>query len=211
MTAFSTIVLAVVLFLLFVYVYKAKDESVWVTSTLDGQRYLMRRGAGKNPEYLIESANVLAEINRRTESLINHLERNPQSHTAQRHVISQLRKNYSPSILSEAANDTRYTTFTVDKKDMHICLRTRDQDERLYNINLLMYVVLHELAHLCNYDPSGTPIQGHGQEFRSVFKLLVTEAIRIGAYEYVDYTKRPEEYCGIVVTTNILPSKPNVK
>jgi hypothetical protein len=87
---------------------------------------------------------------------------------------------------------------------MHVCLRTRDQDEKLYNINLLMYVILHELAHLCNYDESGNPIQGHGKEFKDNFYLFIVEAIKIGIYTYIDYTEKPEEYCGIMVSSTIL-------
>jgi hypothetical protein len=87
---------------------------------------------------------------------------------------------------------------------MHVCLRTRDQDEKLYNINLLMYVILHELAHLCNYDESGNPIQGHGKEFKENFYLFIVEAIKIGIYTYTDYTEKPEEYCGIMVSSTIL-------
>jgi hypothetical protein len=108
--------------------------------------------------------------------------------------------------LSEAAIDNRYTTFTVNKADMHVCLRTRDQNEKMYEINLLMYVILHELAHFCNFDPNGNPINGHGEEFKSIFKLLVVEAVKIGVYEYTDYSKHPREYCGMYMNSSILPS-----
>jgi predicted SprT family Zn-dependent metalloprotease len=66
-----------------------------------------------------------------------------------------------------------------------------------------MYVILHELAHLCNYDRNGYPIMGHGEEFRQIFKLLVAESMDIGVYKYENYTQKPEEYCGIMITTNI--------
>jgi predicted SprT family Zn-dependent metalloprotease len=68
-----------------------------------------------------------------------------------------------------------------------------------------MYVILHELAHLCNYDNMGNPIQGHGLEFKNIFKLLVIEAIRLNLYEYIDYSDTPHEYCGIMISTTILP------
>jgi hypothetical protein len=39
---------------------------------------------------------------------------------------------------------------------MRICLRNRDTQEKIYDINLLMYVVLsRELAHVCNYTQAG--------------------------------------------------------
>ena len=68
-----------------------------------------------------------------------------------------------------------------------------------------MYVILHELAHLCNYDNMQNPIHGHGLEFKNIFKLLVIEAIRLNLYEYIDYSDTPHEYCGIMISTTILP------
>jgi predicted metal-dependent hydrolase len=119
------------------------------------------------------------------------------------YFIEMLKHNYRHDILSEAAIDTRYTTYTIDKNDMHVCLRTRDKEEKLYDVNLLMYVVLHELAHLCNYDRQKNPIQGHGKEFKDIFKFLVKEAINIGVYDYANYSEKPVEYCNILISSQI--------
>lgn len=190
---------------LFVFILINYNENTYVESDIDKNRYLIRTG-NKNTVYLKESANTLAEINKRITILINHLERKYNNDSSKNYFIKKLRENYNHTILSEAAIDNRYTTYTIDKEDMHICLRTRDKHEKLYDINLLMYVILHELAHLCNYNVNGYPIQGHGEEFKYIFKLLVSEAILIGIYEYQDYTKSPQEYCGIIISTTILPS-----
>jgi hypothetical protein len=182
------------------------DESVYVTSDLDQKSYLIRAGKtqGKAKEYLQDSANALSVINTRIEKLISHLDDQYSGDRERSYFIKKLKQNYKSSILSEAAIDKRYTTFTVDKQDIHICLRTRDQKEQLYDINLLMYVVLHELAHLCNYDAGGNAIIGHGIEFISIFRFLVLESIKIGVYSYTDYSSTPKEYCGILVNTTIV-------
>lgn len=183
------------------------SEVVYVESDLDKQNYIIRRGKAKTPEYLKESANVLSEINVRVTKLIQHLQKKYNNDTSKNYWIKHLINNYKANILSEAAIDSRYTTFTVDKQDMHICLRSRDASEKIYNINLLMYVVLHELAHLCNYDRYDYPIQGHGPEFVDIFKTLVSEAVNIGIYEYIDYARAPQEYCGIMINTSVLPQE----
>ena len=67
-----------------------------------------------------------------------------------------------------------------------------------------MYVVLHELSHLCNYDKSGNPIQGHGREFKYIFKFLVEESIKIDIYQHTNYAVQPKEYCGIIISSSIL-------
>lgn len=198
-----------ILFLLIVIYcfYKVVDgysENVYVESDKDKHYYLLRTGKAKTKEYLKDSADTLSEINERVMKLITHLKSDFSGDPTKKYFIDKLSKNYDSSVLSEAAIDKRYTTFTVDKKDMHICLRTRDAKSQLYDINLLMYVVLHELAHMCNYDYNGTPINGHGQEFIEKFKFLVTEAMKIGVYDYVDYTRTPREYCGIVLGSQIV-------
>lgn len=180
------------------------SESLYIESDIDNNSYLIRRGKNKTPEYLKESADTLAEINNRVKKLVEYLYNKYKDDKSKSHFIIKLKENYNSSILSEAAIDKRYTTYTIDKKDMHICLRTRDDHEKLYDINLLMYVVLHELAHLCNYSPSGIPIQGHGIEFKHIFRLLVQEAINIGIYRYEDYVKKPRNYCGMVISSTIL-------
>lgn len=200
------IILAVLLVFYFTYsVINTYSEVTYVEADSDKTKYMIRRGA-KPEGYLKESANTLAEINKRVLKLIDHLQTKYAKDPSKNYWIRMLKKNYSPYTLSEAAVDNRYTTFTVDKSDLHVCLRTRDQNEKMYEINILMYVILHELAHLCNFDPNGYPINGHGDEFKNVFKVLVVEAIKIGIYNYTDYSKQPQEYCGIKITSTILPS-----
>lgn len=203
------IVLLLIAFVLVLYftvnMVTTYSETLYIQSDIDSKRYIIRRGHTKNEGYLKESANTLAEINSRVTKLIDHLSKKYDRDPKRNYFIKKLKENYNPYILSEAAIDERYTTYTVDKQDMHVCLRTRDKMENIYDINLLMYVILHELAHLCNYDDLGNPIQGHGPEFKNIFKLLVIEAIRLKLYDYVDYSETPREYCGIVISTTILP------
>lgn len=179
-------------------------EIKYVTSDIDGKVYLIRRGNNKSEKFLKDSANTLAKINQSIMTLIGHLEKNYKNDHTRSYFIQKLKENYMPYIISEAAVDPRYTTYTIDKKDMHICLRTRDNNEHIYDMNILMYVVLHELAHLCNYDKNGNAIIGHGTEFKQIFRFLVEEAIKLDIYEQVDYSTNPQEYCGIMITTSIL-------
>lgn len=195
------VLLAIYIIYQMIYTY---SEIRYVKSDIDGKVYLIRRGHNKSEEFLKESANTLALINRNVMKLIDHVEANYSNDDSKNYFIEKLRENYMPYIISEAAIDPRYTTYTIDKKDMHICLRTRDNNEDVYDINTLMYVVLHELAHLCNYDKDDRPILGHGPEFKRIFKFLVEEAIKIDIYRYINYAANPKEYCGIMITTSII-------
>lgn len=180
------------------------SENRYIKSDIDGKIYLIRRGTNKSDVFLKNSANTLALINANTMKLILHLESKYSEDDTKNYFIRKLKNNYTPYIISEAAIDPRYTTYTVDKKDMHICLRTRDKEERIYDINILMYVILHELSHLCNYNKQGNPIQGHGMEFKEIFKFLVEESIKVDIYKYSNYSIEPKEYCGIMISSSII-------
>lgn len=200
------IFITVILLVYFFVTLKLYNENTYVKSDIDNNNYLIRQSDTKGNDYLKTSANTLAEINNRIIKLIDHLDTKYANDENKNYFIKKFKENYNPNVLSEAAIDNRYTTYTVDKQDMHICLRTRDDKEKIYDINLLMYVILHELAHLCNYNEIGHPIQGHGDEFKNIFKLLVVESILLNIYTYVDYTSQPEEYCGIIISSTILPN-----
>lgn len=200
------IFITIILLVYFFVTLKLYNENTYVKSDIDHNNYLIRQPNTKGDDYLKTSANTLAEINKRITKLIDHLYTKYANDENKNFFIKKLKENYNSNVLSEAAIDNRYTTYTIDKQDMHICLRTRDSKEEIYDINLLMYVILHELAHLCNYNQNGIPIQGHGDEFKNIFKLLVVESILLNIYTYVDYTTQPEEYCGIMISSTILPN-----
>lgn len=203
-----TITLYIVIIILisyFVWIsYYSYNENIYVVSDIDNNTYLIRRGRNKSKIFLKNSANRLAEINKRILLLINSLEEKAKIDENKYYFVKYLKKNYNASKLSEAAYDPKYTTYTINKDEMHICLRTRDINEKLYDINLLMYVILHELSHMCNYDENGYPINGHGNEFKYIFYILVKEAIEMNLYIHKNYKESPVEYCGIMLTTSIV-------
>lgn len=183
----------IVIFIIFLHFYFS-SETKWVQSDIDKHYYLVKNNKLNEVE-LKKSANILGEINRRVEKLIQRVNT----------LYPKLSEMYHRVNLSEAAIDTRYTTFTVDKRDINVCLRTRNDSQQLYDIDRLMYVVIHELAHMANWDrKTGQPIIGHGKEFIQIFKDLLKESIRLGIYNYIDYSKNPQEYCGLVITSNVL-------
>jgi hypothetical protein len=198
--------IAIVLIYKIVYGY----QDSYVKSNIDNHYYIIRRGS-QSTDFLIESANILALINIEIMKLITHLQTKYPDYInlseSHHFYIKFLVENYNQDILSEGNIDKRYTTYTIDKHDINVCLRTRDSYDKPYDINLLMYVLLHELSHLCNYDRNGTPIIGHGKEFLTIFKFLIDESIEIKAYTYVDYALKPVDYCDLTLNSQIASQK----
>ncbi len=197
------IIALIVLILYLIFQFKKEEEYVKAS---DDNFYLLRNLKLENPEYQTifkkQSAETLAKINTNIITLLDFLNKNH----SDKYWVKKLNSNYKRNgkSLSEASVDNGFTSFTIDKEYMHICLRTRDSKEQLYDINTLMYVVIHELAHMANYSKSGSPIEGHGPEFIDKFKFLLQKSIDLGIYRYQDYAKSPKEYCGITIYKNVL-------
>ena len=78
--------------------------------------------------------------------------------------------------------------YTDNKSEITLCLADPDTKQE-YDPNTIMYVALHELAHVVS---KGI---GHGEEFRQNFSKLLLEGERLGFY---DPTKpMTTTYCGI--------------
>jgi beta-lactamase regulating signal transducer with metallopeptidase domain len=76
-------------------------------------------------------------------------------------------------------------SFTINKKHVYIC--TKDENDEYYDDNMLIYVILHELAHvLCDE-------VGHTEKYKNIFRELLDRASRGGVY---DPNKPPiDNYC----------------
>lgn len=111
-------------------------------------------------------------------------------------IVHTLLDNYNPDVIYE--NDPQYssdTSYTINKgSSMYVCLRKRDQPHLIEDEDLTFFVVLHEAAHIANYNG-----WGHDDRFWTVFKFLIHEAVLAGVYTPVDYEKRPQDYCGLNV------------
>jgi hypothetical protein len=66
-------------------------------------------------------------------------------------------------------------SYTTNKQKVHLCLK--DRNGGYYSENMLMYVALHELAHvMCDE-------VGHTEKFYSIFQRLLDKAHDMGIYD----------------------------
>lgn len=110
-----------------------------------------------------------------------------------------LKKNLQEghTVFSESTPDSNFTSHTKNKGDAIIfCLRQRNDKEELVDYNTMMFVAIHELGHVCS------KTVGHNKEFWTNFKWLLKIAENEGFYTPIDYSKQPQEYCGMMITDN---------
>jgi hypothetical protein len=92
------------------------------------------------------------------------------------------------------SSDTSYSENKGQK--IVVCLRdkTKPPSYPLIDSNTVMFVMLHEMAHLM------TETIGHTQEFWTNFRRLLHDAVKIGIYSSVNYAQKPTPYCGMVIS-----------
>ena len=74
--------------------------------------------------------------------------------------LKRLKKNYRPNNITESSPGNKYTSYSINKGDKIVfCLRSKDGSNKLEDINTMMFVAIHELAHLM------TKSIGHTTEF----------------------------------------------
>jgi hypothetical protein len=66
-------------------------------------------------------------------------------------------------------------SYTINKRKVYLCLK--DEDDEYYDLNMLIYVCLHEIAH-CICDEIG-----HTDKFHTIFDKLLKEASANGVYD----------------------------
>jgi hypothetical protein len=110
--------------------------------------------------------------------------------------VKRLVKGFRRAEIEEAPNDDG-SSFTINKGDLvAICLRHKKDDHPFHDYNTLLFVVIHEMAHIASIS------EGHNSEFITNFKWLLQQAKELGYYEPVNYNKSPMTYCGVKVTNN---------
>jgi hypothetical protein len=178
--------------------YTSQSEALYVMSEFDGNEYLMRNLPDKE-----EAAYLLAVIKGKILILKKYLAENKDTPEMKefKSYIEQFDSKIKNVVLLENAPDGNYTSYTVNKGDeIALCLRSKQTNE-LHDINLIMYVVLHELSHVA------CPEVDHTDLFKKIFIFMLETATKIGIYKYVDYDINPHEYCGLTINENLLANK----
>lgn len=189
------IITLIIIIIILVYLQREYGDVVYCISDIDGQSYLVRERPDKQ-----QACNMLATIKKNMFILSKYLEENIKEFEEYRPYIIQLNEKIYDSTIMESGENNVYTSYSVNKGEQIIfCLRSRaQQTHQLHDINMVMYVVLHEMSHVA------CPEYGHTQLFKKIFGFLAKQAIEIGLYTKINFEKFPAEYCGLMITDSII-------
>lgn len=196
----STIIISVVTIVVLVAslkMYLQDSELVQVKSGIDGRTYLVRDLKDK-----YQAADQLAKIRANLIKIVKYMdEKFPDDPRVKRMI-----KNFDPNVISEGIPDVRYTSYSVNKGSKIVfCVRQRDQNNSLVDMNTMSFVAIHELSHLA------TKSIGHTIEFWENMSFLLKSVLEspLNVYTYQPYHTKPQEYCGTQVSDT--PFKINSK
>jgi hypothetical protein len=166
----------------------------WVVSRVDGQKYQVLSLPDKQA-----AADLLAEIVAGLNVLLKHLEKTQPSDARTLRIVQK----FDPTKVAEEPENNPYTSYSINKGERLVfCLRSRDAAKELSDLNTMMFVAIHEFAHIA------TEAIGHPPDFWVNFRWLLAEAVNIGVFRDKDYKKDPQPYCGIKITDNPLHQLP---
>jgi hypothetical protein len=108
-------------------------------------------------------------------------------------ILDQVRENFARLNPKYATIPLRVGTksYTENKSLISLCIQD-PSTKKFYDMNTIMYVSLHELAHVVSKSVSE---EEHNEEFRQNFAKLLERAAQLGIYN--PNIPVPPTYCGL--------------
>jgi hypothetical protein len=194
----------VIIFATLIIIYKiVYRQRIVNVEAFDGQKYLVNNLSDSK-----EAADVLAELMNRLVKLVDNIIRDYIQGSDKEddifiNYVRKIKQRLPYVKISETALNSSYTSYSINKgEELVFCIRNK-YDYKIHNINELLYVAIHEIAHI------GCPEIGHTELFKEINLYLLKKAVCYKIYRYIDYFMDNHDYCGLTLTSTILPD--NIK
>jgi hypothetical protein len=184
------IIIILVLFISYkIYIDSDIFQLKCVVSDVDGDKYCVRER--KNIQF---ASNLLATTADKMKKLVIYVNEKYEN----KDNVNRLVKKFNPKKIVETLPTSEYTAYSENKgQKIAFCLnKKKENDNNLIDENTLMFVALHEMAHVASKSI------GHNTEFWDNFKFLIEEATEAQLYNPIDYSKTNQEYCGMNITSS---------
>ena len=196
----SKFILFICMIVIILISYKLWDyDMTYVMSDIDNMLYMVRNRQDKK-----EAANLLARLRQNWNIITNYMydKMNNVSDNIKYKEFSpyiiQLKNKINDIVIRESTAITKYTSYTINKGEQIIfCIRSKIY-EKIHDINLIMYVALHEISHVA------CPEYGHTDLFKKIFHFICQEAVVLKLYRPDNYNIQPLEYCGMIINESII-------
>ena len=188
----ETIFISVIIIFIYIFLFLNYNNVSYIKASNGGQFLIHKDNDRQLKADLLEK--VVNNLYLLKDHMIYNIKKFPEHTEYINQLATQFNKNRT--IIYETDPSSSLTSYSINKgEEISFCLRSK-KTNLLHDINLIMYVAIHELSHVM------TKSIGHKQEFWENFKFLLENAKEINVYNPVDYKKSPQEYCGMQITDN---------
>jgi hypothetical protein len=163
-------------------------NTVPVRSSVDGKTYSVQNLPDKQ-----EAADRIAKLRKNLVKIVEGF-RSDHNFSADP-PYQRLIAKFNPEVFQENDLDASSTSYSENKGEkIVVCIRDKKPPYPFADENTVMFVLLHEMAHLM------TESMGHTPEFWSNFKKLLQDCMKNGEYSPTNYNQYPTEYCGMTIS-----------
>ena len=182
------------IFLYILYIYHNKSTILNIKKNKFSFTIINENNTLLNKKKINLMSNVITNMYKLKDYLYNNIHIYPKY--AEYINLLYLNLNKNKTNIYETIYDNNVTSYTINKgEQIFLCIK---DNNGLHDINIIMYVAIHEMAHLA------CPLIGHDKLFQNIFKFLIECSILINIYKYSNYHINPSNYCNIKITSNIL-------
>ncbi len=192
---YMVIFFAMMSYLLYQYL-NGGPGNIIVMEASDGKKYQVQDLPGKD-----EAVEMMSKINSSLDKVVSFYSGEEYEQDVPARLLVE---RYKPNRVMENSVTSPDTSYSENKGEkIVLCLRdkTSPPNYPLVDLNTVMFVVLHEMAHLMTESLSS---HQHTREFWANFRRLLEDASKIGIYSPVNYSRQPIEYCGMTITDSPL-------
>ena len=199
------ILLILIILILGVFYWYNYGKMTYIKSPIDNNFYMVRDLPDK-----YTAVNLLATMRLNILKLKDHLNSKKNTdYKEYKQYIEQLSNRIHDVTISESRGNEDVkdengehkevvTSYSVNKgEELYLCIRSKNTN-KIHDINDLLYVALHEVAHI------GCPEIGHTDLFFKINLYLLKKAVEFNLYKYDNYNNKPREYCGINLNNTLL-------
>ena len=191
-------IISIVAILSYLYISSYKPHLIYVRSSVDNQVYIVR-----NLEDRKKAANTLAKVRQKLDILTKKFQ---EKFGKSNEKINLLIKRFKSDNIREALPKKNQTSYSINKGEkIVLCIRSKNSSNSIIDVNTIIFVALHELAHIMSISI------GHKPEFWNNFRFILAHAIHWNIYKPQNFKNKPKPYCGMHITSSplILKDLPN--
>jgi hypothetical protein len=199
--------LCLIALIFIIYFNVGHHEMVYVKADIDNNSYMVRNKKDKKQAANLlgrVKGNIIAVTNYMSSKMSNPTFSNNARYKEFKPYIDQLKNKIKNVVIRESSDNTVYTSYTINKGEQIVfCIRSKAitsvlTSNNIHDINIIMYVALHEMSHVACPEYHHTPL------FKKIFRFICEEGIEMGIYKKMDFKATPREYCGMMINDSIV-------